>query len=101
MTPSRHNDEDLDENKLAEAISETANLLIRMLKSKQDRSFKEGIVKFNDRVRKFTRSQLTTALHTFGTSGRSNLKITATNSLKRAKRGKIGVQPGAVLRRKV
>lgn len=46
-------------------------------------------------------SRLSNAFHSFASPSNSSLKVTATASLKRARKGKIHVQPGAVKRRKL
>ena len=65
-----------------------------------DSNVLQGILKFCDRAQKYPISRLSTALHNFGVPQSSSLKITATAVLKRAKKGKIFVQPGAVKRRR-
>ena len=59
-----------------------------------------GVMKFCQHVKKFPVSRLSTALHSFGVPSSTNLKVTATSVLKKARRGKIYVQPEAVKRRK-
>lgn len=99
---TRNKKEEIGNEELAEEIRETAEVLISKLMSSNDSVFKYGLIKFIDRVKRYPKSRLCSALHSFGTSsGASNLKVTATAILKRAKRGKIGVQPAAVQRRKV
>ena len=100
--PPRYTKDRIGNDELAEETREAAELLISKLMSSDDSVYKYGLIKFADRVKKYPRSRLTSALHIFGTSsGASNLKVTATAILKRAKRGKIGVQPAAVQRRTV
>ena len=69
--------------------------------NENDESLKNGLIKMKDRVEKFSKPQLISALHSFGSSSTSSAKVRATACLKWAKRGKIRVQPGAVQRRKV
>ena len=61
------------------------------------------MVKFCERVKKYKhqQSRISSALHTFASTSNMSLKVTASASLKRAKKGKIHVQPEAVKRRKV
>ena len=98
---SRWSKDQIENDELAEEIREVAETLISKLSS-NDSAYKHGLIKFTERVKRYPGSRLTSALHTFGTSsGASNLKVTATAILKRVKRGKVGVQPVAVQRRKV
>ena len=46
----------------------------------------QGVLKFCKRVKSYQISRLSSALHTFGTQGKSSLKVTATSALKKAKR---------------
>lgn len=86
---------------VAAEIRRVADQLIEKL-NKGDRSMKEGLIKFTDRVNTLPTPRLISALHSFGTtSGHSSLKTTATSILKRAKKRMIGVQPDAIKRRKV
>ena len=66
-----------------------------------DQNFCRGVLKFSDRLQRMPISKLTRELHTFGASGVANTRITATSIVKKAKRGKIHVQPEAVKRRKI
>ena len=66
-----------------------------------DQRFPRGVLKFADRAKKMPTSKLTTCFHTFGSAGVCNTRLTATAIVKRAKRGKIHVQPESVKRRKV
>ena len=57
-------------------------------------------MKFCERTSKFSTSRLKSALHNFGNESSTSLKVTATSSMKKMKKGKIFVQPEAVKRRK-
>ena len=72
----------------------------RMLDDRLDLDLCRGILKFCERAKKFPKSRLNSAFHSFGTETKTSLKVTSTLSLKKAKRGKIFVQPEAVKRRK-
>ena len=65
-----------------------------------DSNFLSGVMKFCERVQKFPLSRLSSSLHNFGAQSSASLKITATSTLKKARKGKIYVQPEAVKRRK-
>ena len=64
-------------------------------------NFLRGVMKFCERAQKYPISRLENGLHNFGLNQSSSLKITAHASLKRARKGKIYVQPEAVKRRRV
>lgn len=72
-----------------------------MIDSTEDRNLWRGILKFTECVNKYKgqTSRLSNAFHSFGSASNTNLKITATSSLKRARKGIIYVQPEAVKRR--
>lgn len=58
-------------------------------------------MKFSDRVKNMPNSKLTSCFHCFGAEAVYNTRLTATSVVKKAKRGKIHVQPESVKRRKV
>ena len=70
-------------------------------KNSDNLNFLRGVSKFCDRLQKYPLPRLENALHNFGQQQATSLKITAKASLKRAKKGKIHVQPEAVKRRKI
>lgn len=70
-------------------------------KNESDQNFLRGVLKFANRVKKMPKSKLTTCFHSFGAAGVCNTRQTATSIVKKAKRGKIFVQPESVKRRKV
>ena len=78
-----------------------AALINLVEQNEEDTNFLRGVIKFSERTQKYSSSRLCVALHNFGVPQSSSLKITASASLKRAKKGKIYVQPGSVTRRKV
>lgn len=65
-----------------------------------DLNLLRGTMKFCERVQKYPPSRICTALHYFGDPQSSSMKITATTSLQKGKKGKIFVQPGSVRRRR-
>jgi hypothetical protein len=69
-----------------------------MDESNQD--FLKSILKFVDRAKRLPVSTLTRSFHTFGATGVSHSRVTATPTVKRVKREKIFVQPEAVKQRK-
>lgn len=78
--------------------------VLESLKSKLDESdqnFLRSIVKFADRAKKMPKSRLSSCFHNFGAVGVSQTRLTATSIIKKAKRGKIYVQPESVKRRKL
>ena len=78
--------------------------MVESLKKKldgTDQNFLTGVLKFADRARNMQKSKLTTCFHSFRAAGVYNTRLTATSVVKKAKRGKIPVQPTAVARRKV
>ncbi|CAB4034165.1 Hypothetical predicted protein [Paramuricea clavata] len=81
---------------IAEAMSSIES---RMDVSNQN--FMRGILKFADRVQRMPTSKLTSYFHTFGAAGVTQSRVTITSIVRRAKRGKIHVQPEVVKRRKL
>ena len=63
-------------------------------------NFMRSILKFASIVQQMPLSKLNSCFHTFGATGVRNLRVTNTYIVKRAKRGKIHVQPEAAKRRK-
>ena len=59
-----------------------------------------GVSKLCERAQKYPNLRRSSALHSFGVQTSTSLKVTATSALKKARRGKIYVQPEAVKRRK-
>ena len=83
-------------------LEETFSSLENMLTiHSNDSNFLRGINKFCDRVKKYPFSRLSSSLHSFGVSTSTSIKVNATTSLSKVRKGKIYVQPGAVNRRKV
>uniref|UniRef100_A0A7M5V903 SWIM-type domain-containing protein n=1 Tax=Clytia hemisphaerica TaxID=252671 RepID=A0A7M5V903_9CNID len=81
-------------------LRKTKKYLITKIDSREnDQSLLNGIMTFCDRVQKYPTSRLTSLFHSFGSTMTTSRKITANSILKKAKRGKIFVQPGAVQRR--
>ena len=66
-----------------------------------DQNFLRSVLKFADRAKKMPKSKLTSCFHSFGAAGVCHTRLTATSIVKKAKRGKIHVQPESVKRRKV
>ncbi len=66
-----------------------------------NQNFMRSILKFADRVQRMPTSRLASYFHTFGAKGVTHSRATATSIVRRAKRGKIHVQPEAVKRRKL
>ena len=54
-----------------------------------DSKFLSSVMKFCERVQKFPLSRLSSSLHNFGAQSSTSLKITATSTLKKARKGKI------------
>ena len=83
-------------------MEKASTTLQNLIDSTEDRNLLRGILKFTERVNKYKgqTSRLSNAFHSFGSASNTSLKITATSSLKRARKGKIYVQPEAVKRRK-
>ena len=81
--------------KAAESISE------KVTENPENNNLAQGILKYCERVQKYPLSRLSSALHSFGTQTSTSLKVTSSACLKRARKGKIHVQPEAVKRRKV
>lgn len=73
----------------------------KMATNSQNVAFLQGIAKFCNRAQTFPLTRLSTSLHNFGVQSSTSLKVTATSVLKKARRGKIYVQPEAVKRRKI
>ena len=73
---------------------------LRMRIDEHDQNYLRGIMTFSHRVTHMARSRLSSNLHSFGSTQFSSLRETANLVVKRAKRGKIHVQPEAVKRRK-
>ena len=88
-------------------VNECKTALDEVLKSLQnkldesDQNFLRGILKFADRAKKMPKSKLASCFHNFGAVGVSQTRATATSIVKKAKRGKIHIQPEAVKRRKL
>ena len=80
-------------------IDVAASIESRMDVSNQN--FLRSILKFANRVQCMPTSKLTNAFHTFGAKGVTHARATATSIVRKAKRGKIYVQPEAVTRRKL
>ena len=82
-------------------LKETFSLLEKMLSNhSSDMNFLRGVSKFCDRVKKYPISRLSSSFHSLGVPSSTSVKITATSILKKARKGKIYVQPGAFARRK-
>ena len=92
----------VDGNECKAELRRTGNLLEDMIDKCNNPCFNRGILKFCERVNKYKAqtSKLSSAFHSFGSPVSSSRKICATASLKKARRGKIYVQPEAVKRRK-
>ena len=73
----------------------------KLATNSQNVAFLQGIAKFCTRAQCFPLTRLSTSLHNFGVQSSTSLKVTATSVLKKARRGKIYVQPEAVKRRKI
>ena len=90
---------------LKEDAIESLNKAFQTITSKidnADRSFLEGVVKFNSRLSKMSINKLGSFLHAFGTTQYHNKKVNTSSSLffRRSQKNKISVQPEAVKRRK-
>lgn len=83
-----------------QAIAEAVNSIESRIDA-SNQNFMRSILKFADRVQKMPLSKLTSCFHTFGAAGVTHSRVTTTSIVKRAKRGKIHVQPEAVKRRKL
>lgn len=81
---------------------EAHETLMEMIENTNDNNLLRGMAKFCERVKKYKhqKSRISSALHTFASTSNTSLRITASASLKRARKGKIYVQPEAVKRRK-
>jgi hypothetical protein len=91
--------ESISKNDCEVALNEAMSAIkAKIDESNQD--FLKSILKFADRAKSLPVSTLTRSFHTFGATGVSHSRVTATSIVKRAKRGKIFVQPEAVKRRK-
>ena len=65
--------------------------------SNADKSYLRSILKFSDRVKRMPSSKLASLFHSFGASGVTSTRLTATSIVKKAKRrSKIFVQPEAL-----
>ena len=82
------------------ALDQTLESLKRKLDG-ADQNFLRSVLKFADRAKKMPKSKLTSCFHSFGAAGVCHTGLTATSIVKKAKRGKIHVQPESVKRRKV
>ena len=84
-----------------EDLQKTLSLLENKIETNSnDSNFLRGIAKFCDRVETFPLSKLSSSFHSFGVQSSTSLKVTATSTLNKARKGKIYVQPEAVKRRK-
>ena len=84
-----------------EDLQKTLSLLENKIETNSnDSNFLWGIAKFCERVEKFPLSKLSSSFHSFGVQSSTSLKVTATSTLNKARKGKIYVQPEAVKRRK-
>jgi hypothetical protein len=99
--PGRNKQQDLV---TVEECSTALDKMVGSLKKKLDGSDQNllgRVLKFADRAQNMQKSKLATCFHSFGAAGVYNARQTATSIVKKAKRGKIPVQPTAVARRKV
>ena len=65
------------------------------------RIFLRGVLKFADRAHNMQKSKLATCFYSFGAAGIYNACHTITSIVKKARKGKIPVQPATVACRKV
>ena len=87
-----------------EECSTALDQMVGSLKKKlvgSDQNFLRGVLKFADRAQNMQNSKLATCFHSFGATGVYNACQTTTSIVKKARTGKIPVQPTAVGRRKV
>lgn len=78
--------------------------MLESLKSKVDESdpnFLRSIVRFANCAKNMPKSRLSSFFHNFGAVGVFRTRLTATSVVRKAKRGKIYVQPDSVKRRKL
>ena len=77
---------------IEQTILDTAEALIQKLRCNPDNNnLCQGLIKLWS-AQKYPISRLSSALHYFGVQTTTNMKVTATPCLKRAKRGKIHVK---------
>ena len=95
--------ENIQKEEVKDQIREVCHVLNDITEETNDDNLLKGIMKFCERVKKYKQqcSRLSSAFHSFASQSNTSLKITATASLKRARKGKIYVQPEAVKRRKL
>ena len=78
-----------------------SHLKLEVLSNVNDQNYLRGIMKFSSRVEKLSKPKLSSCFHSFGSVHCHSARITTTSSVKKARRGKIHVQPEAVKRRKI
>ena len=94
----------LSQEQIAIDLRFDANQILNGIIDKtEERNLLRGMLKFCDRVKKYKgkSSRLSSSFNSFASQSNTSLKITATAVVRKARKGKIYVQPEAVKRRKV